>query len=168
MQAHKGLLYAISLGNWWKPRPPADFVSYPCPDKLGGILSESNEQKSLWAGNKARLSKVRAASGSQNWQRGSREFWNQQPTCLLMCHTLGFGVTKPYNEMSFWSGLEARHRFKCICSVLSLGCWDVTYGRWLTELCHSDREFNCPAPQGLLYPAREFHTYLQVTQEVQL
>lgn len=129
------------------------------------------------------LSELITKPGLQRWGQllGHRTYKREvqensgissQPASVLVaffvCHMLGFGVIKPYNEMSFWSSLEAKHQLKYICSVLSLGCWDVTYSRWLTELCHGDRAFNCPAPQVLLYPAREPHTYLQVTQKVQL
>ena len=54
-----------------------------------------------------------------------------------------FRVTKPYSEVSFWSSLEVKHHLKQFDSVLSLGCWDDTYDRWLIELCHGDSAFNC-------------------------
>lgn len=54
-----------------------------------------------------------------------------------------FRAIKPYSEVSFWSSLETRRHLKQFDSVLSLGCWDDTYDRWLVELCHGDRAFNC-------------------------
>lgn len=61
---------------------------------------------------------------------------------LSVPHTR-FSVIKRYSEVSSWSSLEARHHLKQFESVLSLDCWDDIYGRWLKELTHGDRAFNC-------------------------
>lgn len=149
MHAHTGLLCVVSIGNWAKPGPPVFFFIVFLFWQAGWHFIREQPAASL--------SQLLTKAGPQRWgqllahRANEREVHedsgvSNHPVYLgggFSVPHVGFRATKPYNEVSFWSSLEASHHLKPFDSVLSLRCWDGIYDRWLIELCHGDRAFNC-------------------------
>lgn len=100
----------------------------------------------LSAADKVRPSELRTASCAQGW-------WEVQdhpcgissqpiyPEGVFSVPLTKFRAIKPYSEAILWISLEAKHHLKQFDSFFSVGCWDDTTDD--SELCHSDKAFNC-------------------------